>query len=124
MGDEGFEFEAVPFLESVLFEIEEVYYLGTVLGDESAGVADVVTLVKSVANATLTVAVLLVESCGHVAAVDEVAAVCFVEVVYAAAGDTADVSMLVGIAQADVTREYFIEFANQCFLTSLSHAFV
>ena len=121
MGDEGFEFEAVPFLEGVFFEIEEVDYLGTVFGDESAGVADVVTLVKTVTRSALTVAVLLVESCGHVAAVDEVAAVCFVEVVYAAAGDTADISVFVGIAQADVTREYFIELADQCFLASLSH---
>ena len=85
VGDECFEFEGVPLFKGVLFEVEEVYYLLAVFFYESSGVADVVPFVEAVASATLGVAVLFVVAGGHVAAVDVMAAVHFVEVVYTAA---------------------------------------
>lgn len=121
MGYEGFEFEGVPFLKSVLLEIEEVYYLWSVLGDEASGVADVVAFVKAVAGAALGVAVLFIESGGHVAAVDKVPAVHLVEVVYPATGDAAYIAVLVGIAQADVAGECFVEVTDEGFLTPFLH---
>ena len=113
VGDEGFEFEGVPLFDGVFFEVEKVYNLWSVLGNESAGVAYVVTLVKTVARSALTVAVLLVVAGGHVGAVDEVAAVHFAEVTYLATGDAADVTVFVGIAQSDVAGEYFVKFADE-----------
>ena len=98
VGDEGFELEAFPLFGGVLLYIQKVDYLRAVLRDKPSGVADVVTLVKTVTSATLTVAVLLVVACGHVAAVDEVPAVGVVEVVDFSTGYTADISVIVGIA--------------------------
>jgi hypothetical protein len=107
VASDGFEVESIEAMRGVLLGFEEEDFVLANLSDEVASVVGRGSLIEAVAVGTLGVAVELGKACGHVLAVDVVAAVGFLDGKNTATRDAPELSALeeLAVACADVERE-------------------